>query len=60
MSQVLLLVARTLQLIGLLYLPIGLIRGLQTADQRGEMVFLAAGAGMFLLGRWLQARVTRG
>lgn len=56
----LLILARTLQLIGLVYLPIGLFRGLQSADLRGEMVFLAAGAGMFLLGRWLQSRATRG
>lgn len=56
----LLILARTMQLIGLVYLPIGLFRGLQTADVRGEMGFLAAGAGMFLLGRWLQVRVTRG
>lgn len=58
-ASVSLILARGLQILGLLYLPIGLYRGLTSDDLRGEMVFLAIGALLFLAGRYIEARGRR-
>ncbi len=49
-----------MQVLALVYLPIGLYRGLRADDVRTEMMFLAVGALLFLWGRWLQTRHVRG
>jgi hypothetical protein len=59
-DAVILAFARTLQVLALIYLPLGLYLGLESDDLRTEMIYLAAGAAMFLAGRWLQVRATRG
>jgi hypothetical protein len=50
------LLGRTMQVLALTYLPIGLYRGFTAGDLRGEMVFLAFGTLLFLGGRWIESR----
>lgn len=54
-------VARFLQMIGLLVVPMALFYGLQGGDVRGvamrELMIMAGGAFIFILGRAIEARV---
>ena len=47
---------RALQFLGLLVSGIGFFDGVIGGHVRRELVFLAAGAGLFFLGRWIQQR----
>ena len=58
-GNVAVIVARTMQVVALAYLPIGLYRGLTGNDLRGEMMFLATGGLLFLCGRWIERREAR-
>ena len=53
--------ARFLQMIGLIIVPMALFYGLRGGDARGvatqELIIMAVGAGVFLLGRVLESRV---
>lgn len=53
--------ARFLQMIGLLIVPMALFYGMEGGDTRGiamrELVIMAIGAGIFVLGRALEARI---
>lgn len=55
--------AKVLQAVGLVLLPVGLAYGLRYGDRTGaigtELLFVAAGAAVFLVGRTLEARVRR-
>ncbi len=44
----------TLQFIGLVVVGSALLMGLLEGALRAEIVMLAVGGGLFLLGRWLQ------
>ncbi len=44
----------TLQFIGLVVVGSALLMGLLEGALRAEVVMLAVGGGLFLLGRWLQ------
>lgn len=52
--------AKFLQALGLVLLPVGLAYGIQFSDKPGavgtELLFVALGAGVFLVGRTLEAR----
>jgi high-affinity nickel permease len=49
------LIGRTLQLAGMIVLPIGLIYGLGYDDVRTEVKLLAIGGALFVIG-WLMSR----
>jgi hypothetical protein len=52
--------AKFLQAVGLVLLPVGLVYGIQNGDRPGaigtELMFVAAGAAVFLIGRKLEPR----
>jgi hypothetical protein len=48
--------ARALQLLGLVVTGIGFFSGVLGRNVRLELALLAAGAGLFFFGRWLQSR----
>jgi hypothetical protein len=50
------LFARALQFLGILITGVGFFDGVIGGHVRRELVLLAAGAALFFLGRWLQAR----
>lgn len=50
------LLARALQFLGLLLTGVGFFDGVVGGHVRRELVLLAAGAALFFLGRWLQAK----
>jgi hypothetical protein len=49
----------TLQLLALVIVGSALLLGLAYDEIRMELAVAAAGGGLFLLGRWLQARENR-
>ncbi len=51
--------ARGLQLIGLLLLPMAIVLQLQGMSLKGMLVMAAAGAGVFYFGYLVQQRVRR-
>lgn len=51
--------AWTLQLLGLILVGSSLLLGLAYNQIRLELAITAVGAGLFLLGRWLQSREGR-
>jgi hypothetical protein len=56
-------VAKLLQALGLVMLPVGLFYGIEHGDEKGaiakELLFVAAGAAVFLFGRALEGRAPR-
>jgi hypothetical protein len=49
-------IARALQFLGLLITGVGFFDGVVGGHVRRELVLLVAGAALFFLGRWLQAK----
>ena len=56
-------VAKLLQVLGMVMLPVGLFYGIEHRDEKGaiatELLFVAAGAALFILGRFLEGRAAR-
>jgi low temperature requirement protein LtrA len=56
-------VAKLLQVLGMVLLPVGLFYGIEHHDERGaiatELLFVAGGAAVFLIGRFLESRAAR-
>lgn len=55
--------AKALQVVGMVLLPVGLFYGIEHRDEKGaiatELLFVAGGAAVFLLGRFLEGRTSR-
>lgn len=46
-------IGRLLQMLGLVILPVGLLHGIEQESMTIELLSLCIGAGVFMLGRWL-------